>query len=156
MSSPVTKTTSETAEPRTRITDSPWFWVYLFSTGAFAALMLMQTKYHNRQGHLERVYRYGTRTLAKPAGATLSNGAGLPAPIASPNAAATSDVADDSDASSADDSGEQPPFAAGPHPPAQKLLISLEPLRIIAGATMVVSFIALQWCYLRRRAKALP
>jgi hypothetical protein len=130
----------------------------LFSTGAFAALMLMQTKYQNRQGHLERIYRYGTQTLSRPPGATLSDGSAANTDgsmAAKSDAPPSGAVADDSDPTAVDDGAGQPPFAVGPHSPQQKLLIPLAPLRIITGATMVVAFIALQWSYLRRRAKAM-
>ena len=127
-----------------RLGDSPWFWVYVFSTGAFAALMLMHTKYQNRQGHLERVYRYGTRTLERPPGATLANPTG--------DSAGHANAATDKPANNG--LPERPPLAAGPQPVTDEILISLLPLRVLTGIVMVVSCVALQWTYLRRRAKA--
>lgn len=123
-----------------RLTDSPWFWVYLFSTGGFIMLMLMSTKYEHRQTHIEDEYRYGTRTLQRPAGATLPNDS---APSAS-----------EQKAEQAADAHDRTPLATGPQPPTHEMLISLEPLRVLTGIVMVVSCIALQVSYLRRRAKA--
>jgi hypothetical protein len=153
MSAPTT-TTERPALPR--LTDSPWFWVYLFSTGAFAALMLMQTKYQNRQEHLERVYRYGTRTLDRPPGATLSDNTphGVSDTVAANGAKSNGTVSNGTESDDTD-SSDRSPLAAGPQPSTQKMLISLVPLRVMTSIAMVVSFIALQWSYLRRRAKAM-
>ncbi len=43
--------------PRTPITDSPWFWVYLFGTAALIALALLTPKYGPRQAQLEREFQ---------------------------------------------------------------------------------------------------
>jgi hypothetical protein len=40
--------------PRPPITDSPWFWVYLFATAALAALALVAPKFEVRQAQVER------------------------------------------------------------------------------------------------------
>jgi hypothetical protein len=45
------------AAPRTPITDSPWFWVYLFGTAALIALALLTPKYGPRQAQLEREFQ---------------------------------------------------------------------------------------------------
>ena len=42
---------------RTPITDSPWFWVYLFGTAALIALALLTPKYGPRQAQLEREFQ---------------------------------------------------------------------------------------------------
>lgn len=43
-------------QPRRRIpiTDSPWYWVYLFATAGLIALVLMGPKFSARQAQLER------------------------------------------------------------------------------------------------------
>jgi len=45
------------APPRTPITDSPWFWVYLFGTAALIALALLTPKYGFRQAQIEREFQ---------------------------------------------------------------------------------------------------
>ena len=40
-----------------KATDSPWFWVYLFSTFALVALVLMQPKFDQRQSTIERKWQ---------------------------------------------------------------------------------------------------
>jgi hypothetical protein len=46
---------SDSAEPsRGSITDSPWYWVYLFATGALVALMLAGPKFAARQANIEQ------------------------------------------------------------------------------------------------------
>ena len=56
------------APDQPRLTDSPWFWAYLFSTMGVILLFLMDAKYQHRQTHIEDEYRYQTRTLARPPG----------------------------------------------------------------------------------------
>ena len=51
-------------------------------------------------------------------------------------------------------SSDRAPLADGPQPPTHKMLIPLMPLRVITGLAMIVSFVAMQWSYLRRRTKA--
>lgn len=48
---------SPTAPPIGRLSDTPWFWVYVFATAALAALLLIGPKYQQRQPQLERQYR---------------------------------------------------------------------------------------------------
>jgi hypothetical protein len=43
------------------ITDSPWFWVYLFGTAALIALALASPKFGPRQAQIEREYQGRTR-----------------------------------------------------------------------------------------------
>jgi hypothetical protein len=107
------------------LTDSPWFWVYVFSTAAALALFVMGGKYEHRQGHIEDEYRFGTRTLARPA-ADASSGASASVPTSGATIP------------------ENAPLAGGPQPPTHELLISLGPLRFAAIAVMIISCIALQ------------
>ena len=48
------------AAPRP-LTDSPWFWVYLFGTAALIALALVAPKFGPRQAQIEREYQGRTR-----------------------------------------------------------------------------------------------
>jgi len=43
--------------PAQPITDSPWFWAYLFATAALIALALMGPKYSARQAQIEREFQ---------------------------------------------------------------------------------------------------
>src|SRR4051812_26772560 len=49
------------------ITDSPWFWAYLFATSALIALALMGPKYAARQAQIEREFQ-GRQRAAQSAG----------------------------------------------------------------------------------------
>ncbi|HVT30616.1 MAG TPA: hypothetical protein VHE81_21590, partial [Lacipirellulaceae bacterium] len=49
------------ANERPPITDSPWFWVLLFSLMAMAALAVMSHKYTRRQANIERHYQANER-----------------------------------------------------------------------------------------------
>lgn len=42
--------------PTTPLSDSPWFWAYLFGTAALIALFLSGPRYFDRQGQLERQF----------------------------------------------------------------------------------------------------
>ena len=44
------------ASPRP-ITDSPWFWAYLFGTAALVSLALIGPKFSRRQAHIEREFQ---------------------------------------------------------------------------------------------------
>ena len=47
----------ESAKPPVRsLTDSVWFWVYLFGTGGLVALYITGPKYRQRQTQLERQF----------------------------------------------------------------------------------------------------
>jgi len=45
------------------ITDSPWFWAYLFGTAALVALALAGGKYGPRQAQIEREYQGRQRAV---------------------------------------------------------------------------------------------
>lgn len=47
------------------ITDSPWFWVMLFSTASLVALALIAPKYSMRQRQLEMQYQAREETLRR-------------------------------------------------------------------------------------------
>ncbi len=121
-----------------KLTDSPWFWVYLFSSFAVLALFVIEGKFTRRQDHAENQYLYGTRTLDRPAAATDSDAATAPtASKAIPN----------------DKSGDRAPLTGGPQPLTHPLLISLIPLRIMAFVIMAISCVALQWQLIRNRRR---
>lgn len=61
------KKTDDTCRPP--LTDSPWFWGYVFSTAALLALALAAPKYLSRQTQLER------RFLARQEGGQTVKGA---------------------------------------------------------------------------------
>jgi len=50
------------------VTDSPWFWVYLFATAALIALVLMGPKYAARQAQIEREFQGRQRAAQSAAG----------------------------------------------------------------------------------------
>ncbi|PQO48124.1 hypothetical protein [Blastopirellula marina] len=48
---------SSPAPPREPITDSPWFWIYLFATTALVLLILFRGKMDIRQAEIEREHQ---------------------------------------------------------------------------------------------------
>jgi hypothetical protein len=48
---------------RLPITDSPWYWVLLFSLVGLGAMALLDVKYGRRQANLERQYQTRERAL---------------------------------------------------------------------------------------------
>lgn len=48
---------SEIANPKLPLTDSPWFWLLVFSAMALVALLAIGGKYGQRQARLERQYQ---------------------------------------------------------------------------------------------------
>ena len=42
---------------RRPVTDSPWFWAFLFSTAALIALAVIGPKFAQRQAHIEREFQ---------------------------------------------------------------------------------------------------
>ena len=42
--------------PRPSITESPWFWAYVFASGGAVALLLATSRYQGRQEQIERQY----------------------------------------------------------------------------------------------------
>jgi hypothetical protein len=53
---------------RTSMTDSPWFWAYLFGTGALIALALAAPKFGDRQSQEERRLQGRERAAQQAAG----------------------------------------------------------------------------------------
>ena|SRR5436190_1133398 len=51
------------------LTDSPWFWLYLFSIAALAGLLLIGPKYYARQTQVERQYEGKVRAAQAASGA---------------------------------------------------------------------------------------
>lgn len=49
----MTQSDPNSRPPRPRLTDSPWFWVYLFGVSALAGLLLIGPKFSQRQARLE-------------------------------------------------------------------------------------------------------
>lgn len=47
---------STSADDRPSVADSPWLWIAIFICGALIALMLMTSKFQQRQLQLERQY----------------------------------------------------------------------------------------------------
>lgn len=45
-----------TASPRPPITDSPWFWLYVFATAGVLSLLLIGPKFGARQSQLDRQF----------------------------------------------------------------------------------------------------
>jgi hypothetical protein len=57
---------------RRSVLDSPWYWVYLFSAAALAALFLAGPRYAARQAQLERNYQSRQRAMQHRVGETPS------------------------------------------------------------------------------------
>ena len=60
----------EDDEAAEKLTDSPWFWGYIFATAALIGLALAAPKYSSRQAQLERQF------LARQEGGQAVKGAG--------------------------------------------------------------------------------
>jgi hypothetical protein len=56
------------ASRRGPITDSPWFWFYLFATAGLIALVLMGPRFTGRQVQIERQYQARERAMQKQLG----------------------------------------------------------------------------------------
>src|SRR5262245_45122028 len=54
---------------RRPMTDSPWFWVYLFATAALISLALIGPKFAARQAQIEREYQGRQRAAQQTQGA---------------------------------------------------------------------------------------
>jgi len=65
------------------ITDSGWFWVFVFSIGALLALQLGSSKYAERQAEIERQFQ-GRRYMQRQQQADSKAGAGAKAEIDMP------------------------------------------------------------------------
>ena len=111
-------------------TNSPWFWLLMFSGMSLVALQIVDRKYGPRQAQIERQFQgrqYQQRHPRRPAGAETQPG------IAETEAPPAED---------------QPKFSQ-----ADDTLITLWPLRAMALVAMLAAVIGLQ--YERRRAKHL-
>ena len=53
---------------RTSITDSPWYWVYLFATAGLIVLTLAGTKFSSRQTQIERAAQGRQRAVQNVSG----------------------------------------------------------------------------------------
>lgn len=63
-----------TSDDRAALTDSPWFWVLVFSLMALGALAAISGKYGRRQSGLERKYQAGERIAAQAGSGATANG----------------------------------------------------------------------------------
>jgi hypothetical protein len=64
--------TESPSTDRKSVLDSPWYWVYLFSAAALAALFLAGPRYAARQAQLERNYQARQRAVQQRVGETPS------------------------------------------------------------------------------------
>lgn len=60
--------TATSASSRPPITDSPWFWVYLYAVAGLIALALMQPRFGPRQAEIERQYQGRERAAERQLG----------------------------------------------------------------------------------------
>jgi hypothetical protein len=58
------------APSRPQLSDSPWFWVYLFTTFALIVLMVMRPRVQERQAQIERKAQGRQRAMEQAAGQT--------------------------------------------------------------------------------------
>jgi hypothetical protein len=56
--------------PRKSIFESPWYWLYLFATGALIALLLLGWKFGPRQAQIENKYLGHEAAAEREAGAS--------------------------------------------------------------------------------------
>ena len=73
------KLMDERPDEKRRLTDSPWFWGYIFSTAALIGLALAAPKYRLRQTQLERRFlarQEGGQTIKGSDGATIEQPTG--------------------------------------------------------------------------------
>jgi len=54
-------------KPKSAVTDSPWYWVLVFSLMALFALLVISHKYSRRQAGIERQYQARERIVEKRA-----------------------------------------------------------------------------------------
>jgi len=104
-------------EERLPITDSPWFWVLMFSLMGLAALAAIHNKYGQRQAGIERQYQARER---------VARGIAIPDPAASAT-------------TPGEDAGEPRPYSM----PGENL-IPLWPLAVVIGAVVVFAAVMLR------------
>lgn len=56
-----TPTSTTDTHPHPSLTDSPWFWAYVFGAAALVALFAANFKFGPRQAQIEREYQARTR-----------------------------------------------------------------------------------------------
>ena len=61
---------TSSAPRRPPLSDSPWFWVYLFTTFALIVLMVMLPRVQDRQAQIERNAQGRQRAMERAAGQT--------------------------------------------------------------------------------------
>lgn len=93
------------------VTESPWYWVYVFSTAGLVGLMLLGPKMLQRQTQEERSFQGRRRAEEQKHGQT--------------PATAMSDV--------------------------QNTLLTLRPLFLILGGTLIVAWVVFWWQHFGRR-----
>jgi hypothetical protein len=77
------------SEEQSGVTDSPWFWVLVFSSMALAALLAIGPKYGRRQANLERKYQARERVAEELSRGNNSAGEGRSDEVAAPRAFAS-------------------------------------------------------------------
>jgi hypothetical protein len=105
--------------PRLPLTDSPWFWVLVFSGMALVALLAMGPKYGGRQSRIEQKYQARERILEQRA---------------TPNREGSTEVSPER----MEEQGERRGFAT-----AENTLIPLWPLAVILSLLMVIAVVML-------------
>jgi hypothetical protein len=61
---------SSTSPPRPPLSDSPWFWLYLFATSAIIGGAIIGPKFNQRQAQVERQFQGRSRAEQAKAGQT--------------------------------------------------------------------------------------
>lgn len=99
---------------RPSITESPWYWVYVFSTAGLVGLMLLGPKMLQRQAQEERSFQGRRRAEEQKRGQT----------------------------------------PATPMSDADSTLLTLRPIYLILGGTLLVAWVVFWWQHFGRRRTA--